>query len=211
MEEPKSRVGMTLILGVLLISTCVFLLLINFNIITLDRDILMGLLFVLGGLIFLLVFIININDWWALIPAMALISLGIIICLGESDFESDWVGGLFLGMLGISFWLIYAFHPVQWWAIIPGGSLFTLALVRVLPEGSVFPEAGFFLGLALTFGFVYWHPRSNGKLKWALFPAGVFLILGVLIQMGSTRLVYFVWPAALFLAGGALLIYALKS
>jgi hypothetical protein len=211
MEQPKSRVVMPLILGAILISTGVVFLLNNFNIITLDWEFLMGPLFGMGGLIFLLVFMVNTDDWWALIPATALISLGVIIFLGQSDFESNWVGGMFLGMLGMSFWLIYAFHPVQWWAIIPGGSLFTLAAVSVLPEESAFAGSGFFLGLAVTFGLVYLLPNPIGRKKWALFPAGIMLTLGMMILLDSTRFINFVWPVALFLAGIALLIHAFKK
>lgn len=211
MEEPKSRVVVPLILGIILISTGVIFLLNNFNVITLDWDILMGPLFGFGGLIFLLVFMINTDDWWALIPASALIGLGVIIFLGQSDFESDWVGGLFLGMLGVSFWLIYAFHPIQWWAIIPGGSLFTLAAVSVLPGGSVLPGVGFFFGMALTFGLVYFLPNPNGRVKWAIFPAGILLALGMLILLDSTQFINFVWPAALLLVGGAMLVHALRN
>lgn len=211
MEQPKSRVVMPFILGAILISMGVIFLLNNFNVITLDWEFLMGPLFGMGGLIFLLVFMVNTDDWWALIPATALIGLGIIIFLGQGDFASDWVGGMFLGMLGVSFWLIYAFHPTQWWAIIPGGSLFTLAAVSVLPEEGVLAGSGFFLGLALTFGLVYLLPNPTGRKKWALFPTGIMLALGVMILLDSTRFINFVWPVALFLAGIALLIHAYKD
>jgi len=211
MEQPKSRVVMPFILGAILISMGVIFLLNNFNVITLDWEFLMGPLFGMGGLIFLLVFMVNTDDWWALIPATALIGLGIIIFLGQGDFASDWVGGMFLGMLGVSFWLIYAFHPTQWWAIIPGGSLFTLAAVSVLPEEGVLAGSGFFLGLALTFGLVYLLPNPTGRKKWALFPTGIMLALGIMILLDSTRFINFVWPVALFLVGIALLIHAYKE
>ena len=211
MEQPKSRVVMPFILGAILISMGVIFLLNNFNVITLDWEFLMGPLFGMGGLIFLLVFMVNTDDWWALIPATALIGLGIIIFLGQGDFASDWVGGMFLGMLGVSFWLIYAFHPTQWWAIIPGGALFTLAAVSVLPEEGVLAGSGFFLGLALTFGLVYLLPNPTGRKKWALFPTGIMLALGVMILLDSTRFINFVWPVALFMAGIALLIHAYKD
>ncbi len=114
MEKPKSKGGMLLILGAILIATGFLFLLNNYEIITLDWDFLMGPLFGLGGLIFLLVFMVNTDDWWALLPGMALISLGLIIFMGQSDFENDWVGALFLGMLGLS----YLFN-----LFIPSGSL----------------------------------------------------------------------------------------
>ncbi len=129
---------------------------------------------------------------------MALISLGLIIFIGQSDFENDWVGALFLGMLGLSYLLIYLFHPVHWWAIIPSGALFTLAAVSLLPASGGLSGVIFFLGLALTFWLVYYLPKPVGKLVWALFPAGILFVLGILILLGSTSLIAYFWPAAFF-------------
>ncbi|QRN82371.1 hypothetical protein JR338_07975 [Chloroflexota bacterium] len=211
MEKPKSKGGMSLILGALLIATGVIFLLNNFDIITLDWDFLMGPLFGLGGLIFLLVFIVNTDDWWALLPGMALISLGLIIFMGQSDFENGWVGALFLGMLSLSYLLVYFFHPVHWWAIIPSGALFTLAVVSLLPASGGLSGGIFFLGLALTFWLVYILPKPVGKLVWALFPAGILFVLGILFLLGSTSLIAYFWPAALLAVGGGILAYALRK
>ena len=211
MEKPKSRGVMPLILGVLLITTGVIFLLQNFKIIALDWEFLMGPLFGLGGLIFLLVFMVDTDDWWALIPGIALISLGIIIFMGQGDFKNDWAGALFLAMLGFSFLLIYMFHPVHWWSIVPSGVLFTLAAVSVLPQGSDLSGGMFFLGIALTFWLVYILPKPVGKLVWALFPAVILFALGLLFLFDSTRLIAYFWPAALLALGAGVLIYALKK
>ena len=211
MDSPKSRGFMPLILGALLISSGIVFLLTNLEIIALDWDLLMGPLFGMGGLIFLLVFMVNTDDWWALIPGMALISLGIIIFMGQGDFENAWVGALFLGMMGFSFLLIYMFHPVHWWSIIPGGVLFTFGAVSVLPEGSDLSGGLFFLGIALTFWLVYILPKPTGKLLWALFPSGILFGLGLLFLFDSTRLIPYFWPVALLSVGIGILGYALKK
>lgn len=211
MDKPKSKGGMSLILGALLIATGVIFLLNNFESITLDRELLMGPLFGLGGLIFLLVFMINTDDWWALIPGMALISLGLIIFMGQSDFENGWVGALFLGMLGLAFLLVYIFHPVHWWAIIPSGALFTLSSVSLLPNKGALSGGVFFLGIALTFWLVYILPKPVGRLVWALFPSGILFVLGILFLLGSTSLIAYFWPAALLAVGCGILAYALRK
>lgn len=211
MEKPKSRGVMPLILGTLLIATGVIFLLQNFEIIALDWEMLMGPLFGMGGLIFLLVFMVNTDDWWALIPGMALISLGIIIFMGQGDFENAWVAALFLGMLGFSFLLIYMFHPVHWWPIIPAGVLITLAAVSVLPDESNLSGGIFFLGIALTFWLVYILPKPVGKLIWALFPAGILFALGLLFLLDSTQLIVYFWPVALLSVGVGILVYALRK
>ena len=211
MKESKSKIIFPVVLGLLLIAAGVIFLLDNLNIIALNWEALIGLLFGLGGLIFLVVFILNTEDWWALIPAMALIGLGLIIFMGQADFANNWTGAVFLGMLGVSFWLIYAFHPLHWWSVIPGGVLFTLAAVSMMPEGGNLSGGVFFLGMALTFGLVYILPKPAGKLTWALYPAGILLLIGALVTLGTTSLINYVWPVALLVGGGVILFYALRK
>jgi len=211
MKASQSRTIFPVVFGLLLISAGVVFLLDNLNVIALNWQALIGPLFVVGGLIFLLVFILNTDEWWALIPAMALISLGLIIFMGQEDFANEWTGAVFLGMLGLSFWLIYAFHPLHWWAVIPGGVLFTLAAVSMLAEGADLSGGVFFLGMALTFGLVYLLPNPLGKLTWALYPAGILFLIGALVLLGTTSLINFVWPVVLLAAGGAVLIHALRK
>ena len=69
--------------------------------------------------------------------------------------EADDLGGLiFLGGIGLAFWLAYATDRAdRWWALMPAGALTTLAVVSVV--GDVWSErytaSVFFLGLAITF------------------------------------------------------------
>ena len=67
---------------------------------------------------------------------------------------------IFMAFIGLSFVLIYALHPEFWWAIIPAGSLFSVAVLiglsdRIKGEVAV---GIMFLGLALTFALVYVLP-----------------------------------------------------
>lgn len=211
MKKLTARTVFPIVIGLLLISAGVIFLLSNLNVISLNWEALVGPLFAVGGLVFLLVFILNTENWWALIPAMALIGLGLIIFMGQGDFASEWTGAIFLGMLGLSFWLIYAFHPVHWWAVIPGGVLLTLAGVSMLSDEGNLAGGVFFIGMALTFGLVYILPKPDGKLNWALFPAGILLVFGVLVLLGTTSLMNYVWPVVLLVGGGAILIGALRK
>ena len=209
MKKSTARIVFPIVIGLLLILSGVVFLLNNLNIISLNWEALMGPLFALGGLVFLVVFILDTENWWALIPGMALIGLGLTIFMGQGNFASAWSGGVFLGMLALSFWLIYAFHPINWWAVIPGGVLMTLAAVSVIPGESNLIGGIFFLGIGLTFGLLYLLPNPMGKLKWALIPAGILAVFGVLVMLGSTGLLNYVWPVALLLGGGAILVRAL--
>ena len=83
-------------------------------------------LFGLGGMAFLLVFIFNREQWWALIPGLTLLGLAVLVAFG--DRLGTLGAAIFMAFIGLSFILIYALHPEFWWAIIPAGSLFSVAV-----------------------------------------------------------------------------------
>jgi len=81
------------------------------------------------GLVFLLIFITNIKNWWALIPAGVLLSLAVMLLLG---FES---GGVFLIGLGLTFGVL-GFVPTEHgrmrWAFIPAVVLILVGIFVTL-------------------------------------------------------------------------------
>ena len=206
MKKTNARLLFSVVGGLLLIAAGVVFLLENLELITLDWEMLIGPVFGIGGLVFLLVFILNTDNWWALIPGFALVGIGIIIFMGQQEFMESWTGAIFLGLLSIAFLLVYIFHHNHWWALIPGGVLLTLSGVTLLPENGVLAGGVFFLGLALTFIMVFIAPKPDGRLPWALYPASALFILGLLTTLGATHLINYVWPLGL-LAGGGYLIY----
>jgi hypothetical protein len=58
---------------------------------------------------------------------------------------------------------------------------------------------------------VYILPKPSGRLKWALYPAGILLVIGVLVLLGAENLMEYVWPVALLVAGGYVVYRALKK
>jgi hypothetical protein len=213
MKKVKAGLLISVVGGILLVAAGAILLLNNFGIITVNWEILIGPLFGIGGLIFLLVFIADRKNWWALIPGFVLIAIGIIVFMGQ-NLESQMErlsGAVFLGFLGLAFFLIYITHTHNWWAIIPGGVLLTLAGITLVPDDSLMMGGLFFIGLALTFGLVYILPKPDGKMKWALYPAGILLILGVVTALGAEDLLVYVWPVALVLAGGYIIYRSIRK
>ncbi len=213
MSKNKSRLLLPIIGGILLIAAGVIFLLNNLGMIALDWEMYLGPIFALGGLAFLVVFILNTDDWWALIPGFVLIAIGVIAFMDQNmvSVADRWGGAVFLGLLGVSFLLIYLFHMDNWWAIIPGGVLLTLAGVTLVPDGGVLSGGVFFIGMAITFGLVYVLPKPVGRLKWALYPAGILLLIGALIYLGAENLLNYVWPVVLLIAGGFIVYRALKK
>ena len=161
--------------------------------------------FAAAGLGFLYVFIKDKTKWWAAIPGLALIGLSILIGLDTvAPRLEDAIGGpLFLGMLGVSFWIVYRVRRDSWWAVIPGGVFLTLALVALLEGLDTSVDSGgiFFLGLGLTFLLVSRLSSAKGALTWALIPGGILSAMGILILAASAAILSYVWPAVLILSG----------
>lgn len=207
MKKFRARILLPVVGGVLLIAAGVIFLLNNLGLIFLDWELLIGPLFALGGLVFLIVFLLNSDNWWALIPGLVLIALGIIIFMDASvtGGVNQWGGAIFLGFLGLAFFLIYFSHTDHWWSVIPGGVLLTLAGITLIPGEDKIVGAVFFLGVALTFALVYILPKPAGRLKWALYPTGILLLVGLLVLLGAVNLTKYILPLALLILGGFVL------
>ncbi len=87
------------------------------------------------GLAFLLIFLSNFANWWALIPAGVLFSLSAVFLLGIES------GGVFLIGLGLTFGVI-GFIPTEQgrmrWAFIPAIVLIIIGLVVLIASFDLF-------------------------------------------------------------------------
>ncbi|MDY6847467.1 MAG: hypothetical protein SVP52_10100 [Chloroflexota bacterium] len=213
MRSSEKSFWLSIISGVLLVAAGVIFLLVNLDLIKLDWEMLIGPLFGMGGLVFLIAFALNTDDWWALIPAFVLFGIGSNIFMDYmiGAAADQWAGTVFFGLLGTSFLLIYIFHSEHWWAVIPGGVLLTLAGVNLVSENNLLSGGLFFLGMASTFGSIYILPKPSGKSKWALYPAGILLLIGALATLGAVNVMNYVWPLALLMAGGYVIYRSLKK
>ena len=191
--------------GILLIVVGILLLLQGFGILGVVVALIWALVFGAAGLVFLYVFLTDRANWWAVIPGFGLLGIAALIALDEFWPQvGDAVGGaLFLGGVGLAFWIIYFINRKHWWAVIPGGVMFTLALVAGLSPIYEGPAMGgvFFLGLGLTFGLLSFVPTPHGRMKWALIPAAVLLVMGLLITAITTGILDVLFAAVLILVG----------
>jgi hypothetical protein len=195
--------------GVLLILGGLLFLLENLNIIALS-GLFWAFIFVLAGLAFLSTFYSDRSAWWAIIPGVVLLGLGVLISLDvlAPGLSGSLGGPIFLGTISLAFWFVYLANRGNWWAVIPAGVMATLAIVSGLGEVAPGMELGglFFLGLGLTFALLGVLPNPGANLRWAFIPAGVLIIFGVLITAAAANLINYAWPALMILAGLYLLL-----
>jgi hypothetical protein len=180
-----------------------------------------ALVFAAGGLAFLYVFLRSTyGNWWAAIPAFTLLGLAGTVTIGEyAPMQMRSLGGaVFLGGIGLGFLAIYFVRRDFWWALIPAGTMVSLAATAAVSESGLAANDDlsggvFMLGLGLTFLVVALAPGRDGRGRWwAFIPAAVLLLIGVLLFFSATQaLAYmgYIWGAALVVAGGALLYKAL--
>jgi len=204
------RIDPRIVIGTLLILAGGLGFLEAFGILRDASDVFWGIIFLLGGGAFLALFAggYTSGQWWAVIPGLVLAGIGVLILLPDS---LDNLGGaVFLGAIGLSFWLVYLSGRDRWWAIIPGGVLITLAAVSALPSNFEGADSGgvFFLGLALTFLLV----ALLAGMRWAYWPAAVLGVLGgFLFFQSQIYLLSYLAAAALIAVGGFIIWRSLRS
>ncbi len=204
--------------GLLLIVGGVLFLLQNFGLFSGLSALVWIVLFGAGGLFFLYLFL---NDrqaaWWAAIPGCTLLGLATISLISEfGPAALDPVTGpLFLASIGMGFVLVYLANSEHWWALIPGGVMVTLAAVAGVDELGLpnFESGGlFFIGLGVTFALVALLPKQHQQnTRWALIPAAVLLIMGILIGVSFEAALGYIWPFVLIVGGAVLLWRALLA
>jgi hypothetical protein len=150
------------------------------------------------------------ENWWALIPAGATLLLALVTLLGAV--MGELAGMVFFLGIGLAFVGVY-FAEIDgrrhhWWALIPAGALFSLAVVVLLATLHLDALAGsaLFLGLSLTFGVLYLLRGPERPLDWAWIPALALLGFGLFVMAaaGDPRSAGIVAALALIVGGLAL-------
>ena len=207
--------------GLLLLGLGVLILLQNLGVLqagTSFEAILFGTAFILGGFAFLAVLFTNRTNWWAAIPGITLCSIGVLILVSALlPVIGELIGGaIILGGIALSFWVIFFLDTRNWWAIIPGGTLLTLAAITVLlpsltgGNGLIVPGV-LFTGLGLTFALLGIMRVGQGRWAWPWIPAAILIIMGVLFALSAYNLSQTVWPVALILLGLFLVFRAVRK
>lgn len=168
-------------------------------------DLMWSFLFALAGAVFLSAAIVRRENWWALVVSFLLFSIAILFALDyfTSQLAREWGGPIVFFAVGISFIIVYLINHTHWWAVIPGGVLVSMSvaigLERFISEAAFFGL--FFLGIGVTFGVLALIPTSLGKMKWSIIPAGVLMLIGVVLMFVSGDVFRFIAAIGLILVG----------
>ena len=152
-------------------------------------------------------------NWWAAIPGLTLIGLGVLIALAVLNVKPDeLLPAIFLGSIGASFWVVYFSDRARWWAIIPGGVLVSLAVMLLFTNAGDWVAAVFLGGMAITFGLVALLNAPNERPRtWAWWPAGVLAVVAVIIATSAGPLPGIIWPILLIGAGLVMVAWTLVA
>jgi len=162
---------------------------------------------VLGAfsVVFLVTYIRDREQWWALIPGLVILGIAIAVFLAEQDLVEGYVvATIILVGVGLPFLLIYLSDRQHWWALIPAMTMTGIA-AGVFLEGLGAiggPAVGGLAVAGVSLGFVsiYLIDREQW---WALIPGGLMGVLAFFLLLATAT--KFVLPVAIIVLGLLLL------
>ena len=122
------------------------------------------------------------RNWWALIPGGVMLFLALVTLLVDSV-GGEWIGAMFLLLIGIAFLAVYFNNQTRTWALLVAYIFGVLSIAPMLAAfGNVAAYFGsvFLLAIGLPFYMLYFRSAENW---WAIIPAGVMTILAVITTL----------------------------
>ena len=123
------------------------------------------------------------RNWWALIPGGVMLFLALTTLLVD-NVGGEWVGSLFLFLIGLSFLVVYLNNRNRTWALLVAYILGVLSIAPAMATGggdvAAYFGAVFFVAIALPFFILYFRSTENW---WAIIPAGVMTVLAVITAL----------------------------
>ena len=87
---------------------------------------------------FLAVYARDREKWWALIPAYAMLAVGVMVGLiGLGVLDDLLIPAYVMFAVAIPFFVVYMRNRELWWALVPGGIMGVIGLAFLLAEGAV--------------------------------------------------------------------------
>ena len=155
---------------------------------------------------FLVVYLRDRAQWWALIPAYVLIAVAALVFLSETALLRDTFQATFvLTAIALPFLVAYLRDRAQWWALIPAYVLLSIGVMVLLQELGILSDflvpAYVMFVIAIPFFVVY---IRNPKQWWPLIPGGIMAAIGLSFLM--VEAFQYVFPVLVILVGFLILI-----
>ena len=129
------------------------------------------------------------RNWWALIPGGVMLFLALTTLLVD-NVGGEWIGSMFLFLIGLSFLIVYLNNRTRTWALLVAYILGVLGIAPAMASGggdtAAYFGSVFLFAIALPFFILYF--RSADK-WWAIIPAGVMTTLSVIATLGIAGLI----------------------
>jgi len=121
------------------------------------------------------------QNWWALIPGAFMLFLAVTTLVVDST-DGEWIGSLFLFLIGLGFLVVYLNNRTRTWALLVAYILGVLSIAPAMASGggdtAAYFGSVFLFAVALPFFVVYF--RTSDKNWWAIIPAGVMTVLAII-------------------------------
>jgi TM2 domain-containing membrane protein YozV len=150
---------------------------------------------------FIVVYLRDRAQWWALIPAYVLIAVAALVLLSETAFLPDAFEATFvLTAIALPFLVVYLRNRSQWWPLIPAYVLLSIGVMTLLEELGILSDflvpAYVMFVIAIPFFVVY---IRNPSRWWPLIPGGIMAAIGLSFLM--VEAFQYVFPALVILVG----------
>ena len=122
------------------------------------------------------------RNWWALIPGGVMLFLALVTLLVDSA-GGEWVGAMFLLLVGLAFLAVYFNNRTRTWALLVAyifGVLSIAPMLAAFGDEAAYFGSVFLFAVALPFFILYFRFAENW---WAIIPAGVMTVLAVITTL----------------------------
>jgi len=128
------------------------------------------------------------RNWWALIPGGIMLFLALVTLLVD-NVGGEWVGAMFLLLIGLTFLVIYLNNRTRVWALIVAyvfGVLSIAPMLAAFGEMAAYFGSVFLFAVALPFFILYFRSMDNW---WAIIPAGALTVVGIVAALAIAGLI----------------------
>jgi hypothetical protein len=128
------------------------------------------------------------RNWWALIPGGVMLFLALTTLMVDTV-GGEWVGAMFLLLIGLTFLFVYLNNRARIWALIVAyvfGVLSIAPMLAAFDEMAAYFGAVFLFAIALPFFILYFRSMENW---WAIIPAGALSVVGIIAAVAIAGLI----------------------